>query len=41
MSVGFECCVLSGTVLCDRPIIHPEETYYGVSHYECCPKVTN
>jgi hypothetical protein len=27
MSVSCECCVLSGTVLCDGPITCPEESY--------------
>ena len=27
MSVSFECCVLSGSGLCDGPITRPEESY--------------
>jgi len=27
MSVSYECCVLSGRGLCDRPISHPGESY--------------
>jgi hypothetical protein len=27
MSVSFECCVLSGRGLCDRPITRPEKSY--------------
>jgi len=27
LSVSFECCVLSGRGLCDRPITRPEESY--------------
>jgi hypothetical protein len=27
MPVSYECCVLSGRVLCDGPITRPEESY--------------
>jgi hypothetical protein len=27
MSVSYECCVVSGRGLCDRPITRPEESY--------------
>jgi hypothetical protein len=27
MSVSCQCCVLSGTGLCEGPITHPEESY--------------
>jgi hypothetical protein len=36
MSVSFECCVLSGRGLCDRPITRPEEAY-RVCVLECGP----
>jgi hypothetical protein len=39
MSVPYECCVLSGTGLCDGPISRPQESYQlGVS--ECDREVS-